>query len=93
MRRHTLDSKKNILASSINASTKAQKKKIDNIQKDLSLPNVSFAEVYMYQNKQWQHKGKTCMLCSKMMNDSYVIDNHHYVCEQNILKHRKIGID
>jgi len=83
---HTLESKKNLLAGSINTSTKAQRKKIDKQVKDTSLPNVQFAEVYMYQNSVWHYKGMSCMLCNKIMNDDYVIKNHHYVCEVNIVK-------
>jgi len=90
---HTLESKKNILASSINTSTKAQRKKIDKIDKDTSLPTVRFAEVHMYQKGVWQYKGYSCMLCQKIMNDQYVIDNHHYVCEINIFKHKNRGLD
>ena len=90
---HTLESKKNILASSINTSTKAQRKKIDKIDKDTSLPTVQFAEVHMYQKGAWHFKGMSCMLCSKIMNDQYVIDNHHYVCEINIFNNKNVGND
>jgi len=90
---HTLEAKKSIFASSINTSTKAQRKKIDKIDKDTTLPTVQFAEVYMYQKGAWHFKGMSCMLCSKIMNDQYVIDNHHYVCEINIFNNKNVGND
>jgi len=81
-----LDVQKAMLCGSINNSTRSQKNKIKNSKLDTSLPPVNFASVYMYQYKSWHYKGMSCMLCNKIMNDDYVIKNHHYVCEVNIVK-------
>ena len=77
------------VTSGVNASTKAQKRKIDSNKLDLSLPTVSYADIYMYVKKKWIHKGKGCMLCNTIMNDPYVLEHHHYVCEINKQKSRR----
>ena len=79
--------------SGVNSSTKAQRKKIDKGDFDLSLPNVNYSDMYMYANKKWNHKGKSCMLCNTLMNDNYVIEHHHYICAVNIQKHKNTGPD
>ena len=73
--------------SGINNSTKAQLKKIQNEKLDMSLPPVNYSDLYMYAKNEWTHKGKSCMLCSKVMNDPIVLENHHYVCIVNKQKH------
>jgi hypothetical protein len=79
--------------SGVNSSTKAQRKKIDKGNFDLSLPEVNYSDIYMYVNKKWNHKGKSCMLCNTLMNDQFVLDNHHYVCQVNIFKQKHKGLD
>lgn len=69
--------------SGINNSTKAQLKKIQSGNLDTNLPTVNYSDLYMFVNNQWIHKGKSCMLCSKVMNDPFVLENHHYVCIVN----------
>ena len=88
-----LETKVNQVAGSINATTKAQKKKIDTTKLDMSLPKVNYSDVYIYLKKNWQYKGKGCMLCGIVMNDPYVLEHHHYICQVNKLKHRNTGTD
>lgn len=79
--------------SSVNSSTKSQLKKLNKVKIDKSLPRVNYADIYFYSNKKWNLKGKGCMLCNTIMNDPYVLDNHHYVCEVNIQKNKYNGTD
>ena len=79
--------------SGINNSTKAQLKKIQNANLDTTLPPVIYSDLYMYARNEWIHKGKSCMLCSKVMNDPIVLENHRYVCAVNIQKHKHTGTD
>ena len=88
-----VDKKISHVAGSINSTTKAQKKKIDNAKLDMSLPKVQYSDVYIYLKKNWQYKGKGCMLRGIVMNDPYVLEHHHYVCQVNKLKHRNTGTD
>lgn len=85
----TLETKLKQVAGGINATTKAQRKKIDNGKLDKSLPMVNYSDIYMYLKNSWQHKGKCCMLCGSLMNDPYVLEHHHYVCEVNIQKQKR----
>lgn len=78
----------NFITTGINNSTKAQLKKIQNLELDKSLPTVKYSDIYMYSKQKWSYKGKCCMLCDKVMNDPIVIENHHYVCTVNIQKHK-----
>jgi hypothetical protein len=77
----------------INSTTKSQLKKIQNTILDTTLPPVTYGDLYMYVKNQWTHKGKCCMLCSKVMNDPIVLENHRYVCAVNIQKHKHTGTD
>lgn len=88
-----LETKVNQVAGSINATTKAQRKKIDVTKLDMSLPKVQYSDIYMYTKKSWQYKGKCCMLCRITMNDPYVLEHHHYVCIVNKQKHTGTDID
>jgi hypothetical protein len=88
-----VDKKTSHVAGSINATTKAQKKKIDNAKLDMSLPKVKYSDIYIYLKKNWQYKGKSCMLCGTVMNDPYVLEHHHYVCNVNKQKHTGTDID
>jgi hypothetical protein len=75
--------------SGINSTTKAQLKKIQSANLDTTLPPVQYSDVYMYVKKSWTYKGKSCMLCSKVMNDPIVLENHHYVCIVNKQRNHK----
>lgn len=85
----TLETKLKQVAGGINTTTKAQRKKIDKTKFDISLPRVQYSDIYMYLKKSWHYKGKSCMLCGSLMNDPYVLEHHHYVCEINKQKQRK----
>lgn len=92
-RTRTNESKIGQINNGINSTTKAQLKKIQNANFDKSLPNVKYSDLYMFVNKKWTYKGKSCMLCDKVMNDPTVLEHHHYICTVNIQKHRHTGTD
>lgn len=83
------EAKLGCVTSGINSTTKAQLKKIQSGDLDTSLPTVNYSDLYMFVKNQWVHKGKSCMLCDKVMNDPLVLEKHHYICEVNKQKQRK----
>jgi hypothetical protein len=92
-KRYAVIAKPNLVSSGINSATKAQLKRIQTQELDKSLPTVKYSDVYVYSKQQWTYKGKSCMLCDKVMNDPIVLENHHYVCGVNIQKHKSTSAD
>jgi formamidopyrimidine-DNA glycosylase len=69
------------ITNGINASNKAQLKKISKIKHNHNIPQVPLSDLYMRVDKIWHHKGKSCRLCGVLINDPIVIDKHRYICE------------
>lgn len=67
--------------SGVNASNRAQLKKIKKVDTNKNLPQVPISDLYMRVDNVWKYKGKTCRLCNLMMTDQTVIDKHRYICE------------
>lgn len=81
------------LTSGMNSVNKAQRKKLEKTKFDHSLPKVPYSDIYFRSKNIWVHKGKCCMRCHAIMDDPYVLEHHHYICEVNIQKSKNVGTD
>ncbi len=65
----------------INASNKAQLRRINQLKKLDNRPQVPLSDFYMLVNGEWTHKGRACRLCGSILNDPIVLDKHRYICK------------
>ena len=77
------------MSGGVNVADKSQLKKLAKLVDRPDIPRVPIGKLYMRLKGTWVYKGTFCRLCSSTMNDSYVIDNHHYICEVNKQKQHK----
>jgi len=77
----------------INASNKAQLKKIENLVITEELDQVPLSEFYVYMDKKWHFKGMSCRLCELLLTDPTVIEKHRYICSVNKQKMKVNGLD
>lgn len=88
LKKTPLEKKKSVLNVALNASSKAQLKRIEKANTSIVREQVPLGDLYMRVDKKWINKGKFCRLCSQPLafND-IVIDKHRYVC--NVLNKKK----
>ena len=67
----------------VNYSDKSQLKKIQKIKHNKDIPNTPKGKLYMRVKGIWVFKGTYCRCCNVTMHDQIVIDNHHYICNNN----------
>jgi len=69
------------ISSGVNSSNLSQLKKISQVDTSVDIPQVPMVDLYMRIKGTWQHKGKSCSKCGKMMTHPTVIDKHRYICK------------
>lgn len=81
VKKRTIEDKLRAKMCGVNASNKAQLRKIQKLEITKEIPQVPLSKFYMYMNGSWQYKGVACRLCENLLTNDTVIDKHRYICK------------